>query len=335
MQWNKGFTASYYAAYVDAYTWRDVEKFDITDGSITKDSEGLLESADLTAYDFDQTRERWVRIYLDAAQGGDKAHEPLFTGLATSPERNIQGNLQLRKVSLFSVLKPCEDILLERGWFAPLGSDGAELIRELLEATPAPVTQQGRSPKLSQSIVAEDGETALSMIEKILAAINWRLIINGDGTIVITSKSKEPSQTFDQDTMDIIEPEVTIKRDWFECPNVFRAVEGDNTYTAEDINGSNMSIEARGRRVMMEELNAVTNDNESLQDYAERRLREEQQLEESASYKRRYMPDLHVGDMIRMHYKQIDGIYIINEQKINLDYGATVDEEVITYAEDR
>lgn len=329
MQWQKGFTASYYASYVDAGTWRDIEKFDITSGSISKNDEGLLESADLTALDFDQTRERWVRIYLDATQSGDRAHEPLFTGLATSPQRDIQGNITERKVSLFSVLKPCEDILLERGWYAPINTDGAELIKELLEATPAPVTQEGRAPKLASSIVAEDGETNLSMIEKILAAINWRLVINGDGSIVITSKPKLPEQTFAQDTMDIIEPEITVKRDWFECPNVFRAVAGDNTYTAEDINGSNMSIKARGRRVMMEELNAVTNENESLADYAERRLREEQQIEESASYKRRYMPDLHVGDMIRMHYKQIDGDYIIKEQKISLDYGATVDEEVI------
>lgn len=334
MQWNKGFTASYYASYVDAGTWRDVEKFDITSGSVSKNTEGLRESAELTALDFDQSRERWVRIYLDATQEGDKAHEPLFTGLATSPQRDIEGNITNKKISLFSVLKPCEDILLQRGWYAPMNTDGAEIIKELLEATPAPVSSVGRAPKLTSSIVAEDGETNLSMIEKVLKATNLRLEINGDGTIVITKKPTEPEQTFDQETMDIIEPQLTVKRDWFKCPNVFRAVSGDNTFTAEDVSGSNMSIESRGRRVMMEELDAVTNDNESLEDYAYRRLAEEQQIEESASYKRRYVPGLHVGDMIRMRYRQIRGDYIIREQKISLDYGATVDEEVI-YAEDR
>lgn len=334
MQWNKGYTASYYASYVDAGTWRDVDKFDITSGSISKDSSGLMESAELTALDFDQTQERWVRIYLDAAQNKDKAHEPLFTGLATSPQKDIQGNIEVRKISLFSVLKPCEDILLQRGWYAPINTDGALLIKELLEATPAPVSQQGSAPKLTQSIVAEDGETNLSMIEKILKAINWRLVINGDGSILIARKPDVPGEIFAQDTMDIIQPEITVKRDWFDCPNVLRAVSGDNTFTAEDVSGNLMSIEARGRRVMMEELNAVTNENESLEDYAYRRLAEEQQIQENVSYKRRYMPDLHVGDMVRMHYKQIQGDYIINEQKITLDFGATVDEEVI-YAENR
>lgn len=332
MQWNKGFTASYYASYVDAGTWRDIEKFDIISGSVSKDTEGLRESAELTTLDFDQSKERWVRIYLDASQSGDMAHEPLFTGLATSPQRDIEGNISNRKISLYSVLKPCEDVLLERGWYAPINTDGALIIKELLEATPAPVGQVGKAPKLVSSIVAEDGETNLSMIDKILKATNLRLEINGDGTIIITKKPMQPERSFDQDTMDIIEPQITVKRDWFECPNVFRAVSGDNTFTAEDKSGSNISINGRGRRVMMEELDAVTNDNESLEDYAYRRLAEEQQIEESASYKRRYIPDLHVGDMIRMHYKQIQGDYIIREQKINLDYAATVDEEAI-YAE--
>lgn len=80
---------------------------------------------------------------------------------------------------------------------------------------------------------------------------------------------------------------------------------------------------------MMEELDAVMNENESLEDYAYRRLAEEQQIEESASYKRRYLPDLNIGDMVEMHYKQLQGYFVIKEQKISLDYNAEVSEEVI------
>ena len=332
MKWNSGYTATYYGCYVDAGTWRDLERFEILSGSISKGSDDLRESAEVVTTDYDQSKERWIRIYLDAEQSGDIVHEPLFTGLATSPSRDITGNIEERKVEMFSVLKPAEDILLERGWYAPMGFSGADLIKELLEVTPAPVEVQGTSPRLTTNIVAEDGETSLSMVEKILQTINWRIIIKGDGTITLTRKTSSPAAMFDANTTDIIEPKISVKRDWFECPNVFRACTDDEVYVAEDTSGSALSINGRGRRVMMEELDANVADNESLADYAVRRLAEEQQVEETASYNRRYLPDVHVTDLINFHYKQLTGDYIVTEQKITLGYNAQVSEEVTKYA---
>ena len=334
MKWNKGLRASYYACYVDAGTWRDLDRIELLSGSISKSDSDLRESAEMEVTDFDQSKEQWVRIYLHSEQTGNREHVPLFTGLATSPSRDIDGFTEEKKIEAYSVLKPAEDILLERGWFAPMLEDGAELIRELLEVTPAPVTVSSGSPKLTTSIVAEDGETNLSMVEKILEVINWRLVIKGDGSILVTKKAPAPAASFELNDNDIVEPQLTVSRDWFDCPNVYRAVSDDDTYTAEDEDGSPLSINGRGRRVMVEELNANVPDNESLQDYAIRKLAEAQMMEETASYKRRFMPDVYVGDIVNFHYEQLNGDYMIKQQKIDLDFAATTSEEVVRYAVD-
>ena len=43
MDWSKGYSASYYAARVDPVTWRDVERFEITGGSIKRGVDALRE----------------------------------------------------------------------------------------------------------------------------------------------------------------------------------------------------------------------------------------------------------------------------------------------------
>ena len=44
MDWSKGFSAEYYMAIVDPSTWRDVERVEITGGSVTRTASGLLQS---------------------------------------------------------------------------------------------------------------------------------------------------------------------------------------------------------------------------------------------------------------------------------------------------
>ena len=100
--------------------------------------------------------------------------------------------------------------------------------------TPAPVVVDGTSPNVKQNIISEDGESHLSMVEKILTAINWRMYLDGDGTIHVCSKSAEPVRAFDPINYDVIEPKLTKVYDWYSCPNVFRAVSGDTYAVARD-----------------------------------------------------------------------------------------------------
>lgn len=330
MDWAKGFSASYYMALVDPVTWRDAERVEITGGSITRTETGLRQSADVDCTEFETDRERWVRIYLDAAQEGDVAHVPLFTGLTSVPERDIDGTRIRYPLICYSVLKPAEDVLLPRGWYAPAGFNGAAVIAELLSVTPAPIEVMENAPRLTQSILAEDGENRLTMANKVLDAINWRLRINGDGTITIGPPATEPAASFGMDN-DVIEPKLQRRADWFSCPNVFRAVSGGQIAVARDDDEDSMlSTVNRGREIWMEEADCELNSGEGLEQYAQRRLREEQAVAYTVHYTRRFDPAVLVGDMVRLHYPAQDlmALYTVTDQSIELGYGARTSEEV-------
>lgn len=331
MDWSKGFSASYYMAIVDKRTWNDISRLEITGGNISRYITGLRESADIDCPGYKPGEERWIRIWLDARQRGSSAHEALFTGLACSPAIKIDGTAREVPLECYSVLKPAEDYLLQRGWYAPSEANGAEMVRDMLRSTiPGPVVIEGTSPCLQQAIIAEDGESALTMADKILDAIGWRITINGMGVVTICEQADSPSAEFGNE-FDVLETAVEIENDWFDCPNVFRAVSDDMTAVArDDSEASALSTVVRGREVWMEETNCDMNDGESIEEYALRRLKEEQARSTAISYARRFVPDIGPGDLIKLNYpaQNLQGVYKISEQTIELGYGAKMTEEV-------
>lgn len=328
MRWDSGYTATFYACFIDPRTWYDLERFEIISGSVERSDEDLRESASLTCTDYDETEERWIRIYMDAVQGGNVSHNALFTGMATSPSRDIDGTKVERSLDCYSVLKACEDILLPRGWYVPAGRNGALAIQDLLKVTPAPVEVDGDSPNMNEALVAEDDETNLTMIDKILTAINWTLRIRGDGTIVLSPIPDEPAAELSAETLDIVETSLSIDRDWFNCPNVFRATMNEMSAVARDDDpDSPLSTVNRGREIWQQDEADLSND-ETLAEYAKRMLQEAQAVSETASYTRRYLPDLMVGDLVSLDYPQIQGEYRITSQSIDLTFNGQTGEEV-------
>lgn len=333
MDWDKGYSAEYYMAVIDPETWRDISRVEIVSGSIKKESSGLMESADVTTKDLDIDMEQWVRIWLVANSENGSAHEPLFTGLAVSPEKDIEGAFYTCNVSCYSVLKPAEDVLLDRGWYAPQGFDGVLLCEQLLSVCPAPVDHDdyNKSVNIAHSIIAEDGESNLSMVWKILNAINWRIRISGNGHIMLCPKAVEASARFSPTEYDVIEPQINVESDWFDCPNVFRAIDDDLMAVARnDSPDSPLSTVNRGREVWEEETNCDVGEMETIAEYAQRKLKELQSVTMTASYKRRYFPDLVPSDIVELDIPQhnLRGLYDVTSQSISLEYGASVDEEV-------
>ena len=333
MNWDKGYSASYYATVVDTTTWRDTERFEITGGSVKREADGLMQSCDIDCVGYPEGIEQYVRVYMDTKQEGDAEHVALFTGLATSPDRETEATLVTNKVACYSVLKPCEDVMLQRGWYAPAGANGADIVEKLLSVSPAPVERdEVDAPSLTQSIVSEDGETNLSMAQKVLTAMNWRMLLRGDGTVFLTPIADQPVMVFNPLDNDVIEAPIKVKGDWYGCPNVFMAIDDDLTAIARDEDeDSILSIPARGREVWMHESNCDLADNETIAEYARRRLQEEQRYEVSASYDRRFFPDVNVTDIITLRYPEqnLVGSFYVESQTIELGYGAKVSEEVI------
>ena len=332
MDWSKGYTSEYYMTVVDPATWRDVSRIEITGGSIERETDGLMQSASVDCVNYPPGTEKWIRIWLDTTQAGENGHEALFTGLATSPEQNWSGVMHEDSLECFSVLKPAADVALMLGWFAAAGRSGAEVIKELLSVTPAPVFIADNSPTLTNHIIAEGDETHMTMVEKILTTIGWRLRITGDGSISVEPYSDEPVSVLDPAGNDLIETEINITNDWYQCPNVFMAIQDDIAAIAKDETGDSiLSIENRGREVWMQEFGCDVADTETIEQYAMRRLKEEQQMQVKASYSRRYLPEILPGDVIRMRYQEqgLTGLYHVNAQSIELSHEARTDEEVI------
>lgn len=334
MDWRKGFSSRYYVSIVDKDTWRDMKRIEITGGSIKRSINSLRQSADVDVVNYTEQGEPLIRIWLDARQMNSSSHIPLFTGLAVSPGRKINGKLITQTLQCYSVLKPAEDILLPRGWYAPAEANIVWQIKRLLKVTKAPVDILADTSDLilNSAIVAEQNETNLSMVEVLLNTINWRMGIDGYGRIKLGPYSYDPTMVLDARDYDIVEPKLSDDYDWFDCPNVFRAISDETYAEARDEDPrSPLSIQNRGREVWAEETSCNLNDKETLGEYARRRLKELQQVGRTVSYDRRFVPDVDVNDIVRLNFpaQDIVGSFMITNQTINLGYNAKTSEEVM------
>lgn len=332
MDWDKGFSASYYATIVDPDTWQDQKRIEITGGSINRTLTDLRESADIDCKNYEEGYENWIRIYLDARQAGGSAHLPLFTGIASSPGKTINGRRVENRIQCYSVLKPAADVLLPKGWYAARDFFAGDVIAKLLKVCKAPVEVKTSALRLSTYIIAEQGETNLTMSGKILDVMGWRLRILGDGTIQICEEAAEPLTTFSALKADCIEPKISVEHDLFDCPNVFRAISGNESAEARDDDpDSPLSTASRRREVWKEDTSVTLYEGETLTAYAKRRLAELQRVSMTASYDRRYHPDILPGDMIGLNYpaQKLVGNFCVNSQKITLGHGAKTSEEVV------
>ena len=332
MDWSKGFSANYYITVVDRNSWRDIDRIEITGGTVKRSYSDLRESADINCVEYDSTTEQIIRVWLDAKQEGDSSHTPIFTGIATSPGRNINGRLETNTLQCYSILKIAQDILLPGGWYAPASANGGAIIRRLLSVTGAPIDIAENSPGLKSAIIAEQGENNLSMVEKILGAMNWRLKLTGRGEIIIEPISHDPVDRFDPIENDVVELSLSITNDWYGCPNVYRAVSDDAVAIARDDSpDSPFSTVNRGREIWYEETSCYLNENETLSDYARRMLKDAQQVAYNISYARRFDPNIRVEDVVSINYPEqnISGNFLITDQSIELSHGARISEEAV------
>lgn len=336
MNWNSGFSALYELKRVDPVSFMDAGSFDFVSGTIDRTADGLMESADLVMTE--SPGECWVRVYLKAKQEQSGERVALFTGLTSVPERTLDGVRVSYNVECYSVLKPIDDVLISRGYYAAAGADGAQLVADLLSVGPAPVEVEANGPALTESVVAEDDMSRLDVAWLILNAIGWRIRITGDGTIRICSAATESSALFDTAENDVIELAITDSQDWFSVPNCIRVTSGDNyaEYIDDDEESAVSTVRRKVNRggngqIWVSESASAIGENESLAQYALRILREKQSPARTIKYSRRYRPDVVVTDMVDLHLPSvnIDGRFRITSQNIVLGYGCRTSEEVV------
>ena len=336
INWGLGYSASYHATLVDPITMEDIgygdeASFDITGGSISRTDTDLRQSADISTVDIELERESWIRVYMIATQGVEKQRIPIFTGLAITPSKNVNGRRTEISIQCYSVLKPLQDILLPKGWFVDTGVSCTNIIRQLTDPISNIVTIAPTDAMFDDYIIAENNETYLSMLDAVLTSMNWRIRIDGYGRVSIGPYANEPAQIFDGRSNDVLEPQVKIDNDWYGCPNVLRVTTNYDEYIEYDYSDSIYSIPSRGRQVWAEESNCNLTNGESLEFYAKRRLKELQDFAVKVSYQRSYDPAVFPTDVVRINYPEYDisGVFYVTSQTVTLGYGSATQEEVI------
>lgn len=332
MDWSKGFSARYILTTVNSKTWTDEQEFEFVEGRIDRDnSSDLRESASITMTEEITDKECWIRIYLQAQQGGNGVKTPLFTGLTAFPERKLDGIRTTYSIDCYSILKPADDILLPRGYYVPAGS-GAKQIKKLFDCIPAPVFIEGTSPITTESIVAEDGETRLSIALSLLNAIGWRIRISGDGSVTICAEDNGSKLSAGINENDILECDVTDAFDWYDTPNCFMAIHDDYgaAVARDDSPNSFLSTINRGREVWKSEIGVDLPGGESIATYAVKKLKELQKPARTIKYSRRFFENIFLGDVVSLNYPQhnLTGKFRITSQTLSLTHGCRVEEEV-------
>ena len=336
MDWNKGFSAIYELKKIDPVSWLDTGSFDLTGGNISKTDDNLQESATIQMRE--NPRECWLRVYLKAKQGQSGARIPLFTGLASTPQRELDGRRESFQTVCYSVLKPPDDVLVTPGYYVPVGAEGARVAAQLLRVGPAPVSFIEGGPNLIEPIVAEEDDTHLSIVQQIVKAIGWRIRIRGDGSISIEPFAAEDSIQLDTMENDSIELRITDSQDWYSVPNCYRVSTGSMYAVARDDDPeSPLSTVSRKKtrggtgEIWTSESSVTLGSGESLAEYAMRKLQEAQAPARKINYTRRFQPDVTVGDLVRLHLpgQGIDGSFRVSKQNIELGHGARTQEEVV------
>lgn len=331
MDWSKGYSSSYYLAILDKATLRDIDRTEIINGTIKRSLTDLREGADLSVKTIG-SEEHYVRVWFDARQDSEIVHTPLFTGLAIAPKTSYEGGRTVGSLECYSMLKIARDVLLPRGWYAPVEIDGGKILRDLLSVVGVPIYISDNAPALSQSVIAESNENHLSMADKILDIMNWRMRLDGMGSIYIEPVSNDEVAMFDANDNDIIENKIDIAYDWYNAPNVLRCVLDDSYVEVRDDDPDSLfSTVTRGREVWYEDDDVNLNLNETLAEYAQRMIKEYQKASTDISYDRRFYPDVYPGDVIRLGYaaQGVTGLYLITDQSISLGYNAKTSEEVL------
>lgn len=334
IDWSKSYTLKAYAERINPQNWLgDGIEIPILSASVKRSDDNDRQSATIDCGNYTSDKEIWVRLWADVSQGNSAEHVALFTGLTAPTKKNINGTLVKTSLECYSVLRPASDVLLQKGWYAPAEADGAGLIKDLLAPSPAPIDCDQEAPLLKEAIIAEENETNLSMVEKILDAIEWTISIDGKGRIILGKADSDTKIRYDSLSYDVVKPEITYEANWYDCPNVFRVTSGDDYAEArDDSNDSPLSTVNRGREIWKSESSPSLKDDESLSEYAERKLKEAQQYDTKLSYTVRFQPNVNVNDSVYISYpaNNIDGTFLITSQTINVGGGLSVSEEAIS-----
>ena len=326
---------------VNEDTWDDEELIDgVTDVTIDRDctdSVPLIETSTLTInLEIDsEFVEGWYRLVGYVFQNGVYERVPIATMLYEITSDEVDYGVAKATVKGQSVLLPAQETSMRNGAYVPKGADGAYWVWEQLDrCLTAPVFIVGDGFTLDNYVVYDSGESVLSACWNVLDTGKWCLQIDGDGTVYILEKPKEPDLEIGVTGLALLKPSIKRSRGRFGVPNRYIARDGKYEEIAENNDPSSpSSYQNVGRWIDagVDENPSYVN-GESLWTYARRMLEELSTVSMTYDYNREFYPEVYPFDIIRAYAvnEGFVGDLRISKQKLEIkDGGISVSETAL------
>ena len=326
--WANGYSCEWEVRRVNTATWAATERVGgITSMSIKKSATGavpLIESASVEAdVEFESG---WYTIFMIADRAESHA---VGTFMLEQTSRSLTQARRLHDYIGYSVLKPADETIVTVGSYVEKGSNGVEEAARILRSCiQAPVTTSGWF-SLSDNIVLSIGMSKLAAAWAILSAGGYVIKIDGYGRVSIVANDTEPQLRLTPENSNILMPSIESSDKTVGIPNRYYAVSGALVATATNTDPeSPTSYQSRGRWVDACDKAPKRVNGETLQEYAERRLREESTVTSSIKYKREYVPDVVPFSMVRVDLPALGlfGDYVVESQSLTCGNGISVEE---------
>lgn len=344
MDWNSSMIQTFEYYKVDPTTWKDIEKIDeVISSTITRDS--TAETLGSATFEITSpVGECYIRVYLVTIQNGVRTRYPLGTFLVQTPSSNFDGKISKISLDAYTALLELKENPPPLGYYIPKNSNVMEETCKLISThCRAPVTKTRDPQTLYFDFVANTDDTWLSFVNDLVSNADYKLALDDDGSIIFNRDrdvtTMQPVWSYNDDNSSILYPEIQVDRDLYGIPNVVEVICANGTeyyysrVTNDDENSPTSTVN-RGREIThrVENPEMVGSPNqERIDEYAKKLLRNLSSLEYTISYTHGYCP-VRLGDCVEINYKRAGLKRIkakVTSQSIKCEPGCPVTEKAV------
>ena len=333
IDWGKSYSAIWRVFRVDEYTWQDAQLIGGIDSiQITRSCSGdapMLESGSMTLTgDFERG---YYRIVMHATQDVETERVDVATLLCESTKTTRNFGVSTPSVTCNSVLYPAYTQRILDGAFIPAGADVCQHVADMLRACiKAPVEVEGGF-SIANFYWFDFGIRIIEAVWQALDIGGYVMQIDGRGIVHIRPKPSTVALDLDGARISLLQPSVLAELNTSNVPN--RYIAKSDTTVAVAVNDnpdSDVSTIKRGYIYDQIDDNPVTVDNETLPEYAIRRLHElSTSISETRNYTREYWPGVYPFDIVKGSLDSIgiEGDMRVMNQTLKCTNGITVSEQ--------
>lgn len=302
IDWHETYTTVWRLTKVDTDTWADGETIDnVESAKVTRTADGALLEAGSIEITTDDFEPGYYRLSCTAiGSNGASERVDVCTMLYNGSAKTYNYDTALSTINGRSVLYPASVNLLLEGEYAPANVDGAAFVAEMLRRCVAAPIEVETAFTLNENVVFEFGSSILEAAWLVLDAGSCVMQIDGTGTIHIRPQPETPVLELGATNARLIAPAIKAEYDLSEVPNQYIAMDEFSMSVATNDNpDSPTSIQNRGYVQMELDDSPIPVDGETLERYAQRKLRELSTVRDSRTYTREYWPGVLPYDVVR------------------------------------